>query len=81
MAGSLFAAFGPRAYFGALGTLTGALTVYDLWRKARRAAVPREQKGPFINTQQIVTCAGLGSSPPESSPEPLKAAAVAPSSP
>jgi hypothetical protein len=55
--------YGPRAYFASLGTLTGALTVYDLWRKTRRAAVPRELKGPFINTQQIVTCAGLESPP------------------
>jgi len=59
LAGSLMAAFGPRAYFATLATLTGALTVYDLWRKAKRSPVPRAQKGPFINTQQIVNCAGL----------------------
>jgi MFS family permease len=59
LAGSLMAAFGPRAYFATLATLTGALTIYDLWRKAQRSPVPRAQKGPFINTQQIVTCAGL----------------------
>jgi len=59
LAGSLMHAFGPRAYFATLATLTGALTVYDLWRKAQRSPVPRAQKGPFINTQQIVTCAGL----------------------
>jgi MFS family permease len=59
LAGSLMAAFGPRAYFATLATLTGALTVYDLWRKAQRSPVPRAQKGPFINTQQIVNCAGL----------------------
>ncbi|GAC1693487.1 MAG: MFS transporter [Steroidobacteraceae bacterium] len=91
MAGSLFAGFGPRAYFGALGTLTGALTVYNLWRKTRRAAVPREQKGPFINTQQIVTCAGLEPAPdagveelgraPLVLPKAVKAAAAEPSSP
>ncbi len=63
LAGSLMAAFGPRAYFASLGTLTAALTVYDLWRKSRRAPVPRELKGPFINTQQIVACAGLESPP------------------
>jgi MFS family permease len=80
MAGSLFAAFGPGAYFGALGTLTCALTVYNLWRKTRRAAVPREQKGPFINTQQIVTCAGLDPVP-AALPAALKAAAAGPSSP
>jgi MFS family permease len=51
LAGSLIAAFGPPAYFATLGTLTGALTVYDLWRKSRRRPVPSEQKGPFINVQ------------------------------
>jgi MFS family permease len=91
MVGSLLAAFGPRAYFGALGALTCALTVYNLWRKTRRAAVPREQKGPFINTQQIATCAGLDPAPdataqdlggvPVALPAALKAAAAGPSSP
>jgi len=33
LAGSLMAAFGPPAYFTTLATLTGALTIYDLWRK------------------------------------------------
>ena len=51
LAGSLIAAFGPHAYFATLGTLTGTLTIYDLWRKARRKPVPPEQKGPFINVQ------------------------------
>jgi MFS family permease len=63
LAGSLMAVFGPGAYFGTLGTLTGALTLYNLWRKARASAVPRTRKGPFINTQQIVTCAGLDPAP------------------
>ena len=63
LAGSLIGAFGPRAYFATLATLTGALTVYDLWRKAQRSPVPREQKGPFIHTQQIVTVAGLDPAP------------------
>lgn len=49
LAGSLIHAFGPPAYFTTLATLTGALTVYDLWRKSRRSPVPPEQKGPFIN--------------------------------
>jgi MFS family permease len=49
LAGSLIHAFGPPAYFATLATLTGALTVYDLWRKSRRSPVPPEQKGPFIN--------------------------------
>jgi MFS family permease len=51
LAGSLMAAFGPAAYFATLGTLTGALTIYDLWRKTRRKPVPPEQKGPFISAQ------------------------------
>ena len=51
LAGSLIAGFGPSAYFGTLGTLTGTLTLYDLWRKARRKPVPPEQKGPFISAQ------------------------------
>lgn len=91
LAGTLIAAFGPGAYFGTLATLTGGLTVYDLWRKTRRGPVPRAQKGPFINTQQIVTCAGLDPAPAAGA-EPLtlpvaaaavrvKAAEGAPSSP
>lgn len=63
LTGSLIAAFGPRGYFGALGTLTGALTLYDLWRKSRRRVEPAARKAPFINTQQIVTCAGLDPAP------------------
>jgi MFS family permease len=51
LAGSLISAFGPSAYFSLLATLTGALTVYDLWRKTRRKPVPPEQKGPFISAQ------------------------------
>lgn len=51
LAGSLMAAFGSPAYFATLGALTGMLTIYDLWRKARRKPVPPEQKGPFINAQ------------------------------
>lgn len=51
LAGSLISAFGPSAYFSMLATLTGTLTIYDLWRKARRKPVPPEQKGPFISAQ------------------------------
>jgi MFS family permease len=51
LAGSLMAAFGPRAYFATLATLTGALTAYDVWRKFRRSPVPPSQKGPFIRAQ------------------------------
>jgi MFS family permease len=87
LAGTVIAAFGPRGYFGTLATLTGALTVYDLWRKAQRSPVPRAQKGPFINTQQIVTCAGLDPAPaagvePLTMPvAPVKPAAATRSSP
>jgi MFS family permease len=51
LAGSLMAAFGPTAYFASLATLTGALAVYDLWRKYRRRPVPPAQKEPFIGVQ------------------------------
>jgi MFS family permease len=51
LAGSLITAFGPRAYFATLATLSGALAVYDLWRKSRRRPVPPSQKSPFIRAQ------------------------------
>jgi MFS family permease len=51
VAGSLMAWFGPRAYFATLGTLTGTLLLYDLWRKSRRRPVPLSQKTPFIGTE------------------------------
>jgi MFS family permease len=63
IAGGLMAAFGARAYFGVLGGLTGALTLFDLWRKLRRGPVPKSQKGPFINTRELVTSAGLDPAP------------------
>jgi MFS family permease len=49
LAGGLIAAFGPPAYFATLAALTGALTIYDLWRKSRRRPVPARQKSPFLN--------------------------------
>jgi MFS family permease len=51
LAGSVMAAFGPKAYFATLATLTGVLAVYDLWRKWRRRPVPPAQRGPFIGAQ------------------------------
>jgi len=51
IAGILIHVFGTQAYFGTLATLTGGLTLYDLWRKMRRKPVPPEQKGPFISAQ------------------------------
>jgi MFS family permease len=59
MAGGLMAAFGPSAHFAVLGALTGALTLFDLWRKLRRGPVPQSQKGPFINTRELVTSGRL----------------------
>jgi MFS family permease len=49
--GSLMAAFGPSVYFVSLATLTGALTIYDLWRKSRRKPVPLNQKHRFISVE------------------------------
>jgi len=64
LAGTLIGAFGPPAYFATLAGLTGALTVYDLWRKSRRSPVPRALKGPFIPTQPpIETCSELAPRP------------------
>jgi MFS family permease len=89
LAGGLMSAFGARAYFGTLGTLTGALALYDLWRKARRRPVPQSQKGPFINTRELATSAGLDPAPMAGVEElelpvprrPVKDAGAAPSSP
>lgn len=47
LAGSLIGRFGPSAYFAMLASLTGALTVYDIWRKIRRR--PPTTKRPYIN--------------------------------
>jgi MFS family permease len=51
LTGGLISAFGPSAYFMTLAALTGALAIYDLWRKSRRKPVPPSQKGPFIRAQ------------------------------
>jgi MFS family permease len=61
--GGLMAEFGTRAYFGTLGVLAGTLTIFDLWRKVRRGPVPQSQKGPFINTRELVTSAGIDPAP------------------
>lgn len=47
LAGSLIGRFGPEVYYMTLGSLTGALTVYDLWRKMRQRAP--ETKRPYVN--------------------------------
>ena len=54
LVGALIARLGPRAYFAALATLTGLLSVYDLWRKTRRRSVPVERKQPFGQRKNIV---------------------------
>ncbi|MBS0374535.1 MAG: MFS transporter [Proteobacteria bacterium] len=51
LAGVLLSAFGPGAYFATLGSLTGALTLYCLWRRLRRLPVPPDLRGPFRPTQ------------------------------
>ncbi|HLY51802.1 MAG TPA: hypothetical protein VKQ31_02215, partial [Steroidobacteraceae bacterium] len=58
-------------YFGTLGSLTAALTLFDLWRKLRRGPVPRSQKGSFINTRELVTSVGFNPAP-EAGAEPLE---------
>jgi MFS family permease len=49
--GGLMQGFGPSVYFAALAALTATLTIYDLWRKSRRRALPSDRKGPFISAE------------------------------
>jgi MFS family permease len=51
LAGQSISTFGPRGYFGLLGTLMGLLAIYDLWRKLRRKPTPRDQKAPYMGTE------------------------------
>jgi MFS family permease len=51
LAGSLMATFGAKAYFATLASLCGGLTLYCLWRRARRQPVPPNQRGPFLSAQ------------------------------
>jgi MFS family permease len=44
-------AFGTVGYFGTMAVLTGALAVYAIWRKRRRAPVPSEHKVPYVSAQ------------------------------
>jgi MFS family permease len=46
---------GPEAYFGTLAAIAAMLAVFCLWRRSRRAPVPREQRGPFIKAQPETT--------------------------
>jgi MFS family permease len=47
----LMARSGPDGYYFFLAATMGVLIVYALWRKGMRAAVPTEQKVPFVNAQ------------------------------
>jgi len=62
LAADLVAACGPSAYFATLAALSGALALYCLWRKSRRAPVPQSQKGPFIRAQPQ-PCASVSEAP------------------
>jgi MFS family permease len=46
---------GESAYFLTLGALAVVLAVFCLWRRSRRAPVPREQRGPYIKAQPETT--------------------------
>jgi MFS family permease len=61
LASSLMAICGAPGYFGTLGTLSGVLTLYCLWRRLRRRPVPSAQRGPFISAQPQ-PCASVGES-------------------
>ena len=65
LAGTLIGAFGPSAYFATLAGLTGALLLYDLWRKMRRSPVPHVQKAPFLAAQPpLEACNEIVTRPP-----------------
>ena len=49
--GGLFSAFGPRAYFATLGTLTASLMLYDVWRKAKAEPISPDHKARFVETR------------------------------
>jgi MFS family permease len=53
--GVLMDSQGAEAYFGALAVIAALLAVFCLWRRSRRAPVPREQRGPFIKAQPETT--------------------------
>lgn len=42
---------GPHAYFESLAVVHLAFLLYVVWRKARRAAVPAQDKAPFVASQ------------------------------
>ena len=49
--GGLFSAFGPRAYFATLGTLTASLMLYDVWRKTKVEPISPDHKARFVATR------------------------------
>ena len=49
--GGLFSAFGPRAYFATLGTLTASLMLYDVWRKTKVEPISPDHKARFVETR------------------------------
>jgi uncharacterized membrane protein YfcA len=53
--GVLMDQLGPDAYFATLAAIAALLAVFCLWRRSRRAPVPREQRGPFIKAQPETT--------------------------
>jgi MFS family permease len=55
LGGILMGRYAAPAYFAILAVLTAALTVFCLWRRSRRAPVPREQRGRYIKAQPETT--------------------------
>jgi len=53
--GVLMGRYAAPAYFAILAALAAALAVFCLWRRSRRAPVPREQRGKFIKAQPETT--------------------------
>jgi MFS family permease len=51
LGGALMGRYQAPAYFATLGILAAALAAFCAWRASRRAGVPREQRGPFLNAQ------------------------------
>lgn len=53
--GVLMGRYHAPAYFAVLAVLGAVLAVFCLWRRSRRADVPREQRGRFIKAQPETT--------------------------
>jgi MFS family permease len=53
--GVLMDRLGADAYFATLAAIAALLAVFCVWRRSRRAPVPREQRGPFIKAQPETT--------------------------